>query len=86
MVGTSVVVDAPRHSCWRRRRCMAAVVQVASSSCGGIRAGGVVDAQRHWMELCGANGSEYFNVKLGHVPLVVYYRVAVLFNKWYVSD
>ncbi len=65
---------------------MAAVVLAASLGCGGIRVGGIVDAQRHWMELCGAIGSEDFNVKPGHVPLVVYYRVAVLFNKWYVSD
>ena len=35
-----------------------AVALVASSSCGGIRAGGIVDAQRHWVELCGADGSE----------------------------
>ncbi len=73
MVGTSVVIDVPRHLCWQCRQCMAAVVWVASSSCGGIRASGVVDVQRHWVELCGADGSEYFNVKLGHVPLVVYY-------------
>ncbi len=63
-----------------------AVVRVASLSCGGIRAGGVVEAQWHWVELCDADGSEYLNVTPGHVPLVVYYRVAVLFNKWYVSD
>ena len=46
---------------------------MASSSCGGIRAGGVVDAQQHWVELCGADGSEYLNGTPGHVPLVVYY-------------
>ncbi len=86
VVGTGVVIDAQRHLCWRCHRCTAAVVQVASSSCGSSRAGGVVDAWQHWMELCGADGSEYFNVRPGHAPLVVYYRVAVLFNKWYVSD
>ena len=49
------------------------VAQMALSSCGGIRASGVVDAQRHWVELCGTDGSEYLNVTPGHVPLVVYY-------------
>ena len=38
------------------------------------------------MALWGAIGFEDFNVKPGQVPLFVYYRVAVLFSKWYVSN
>ena len=83
MFGTSVVVDVSRHSCWQ---CLLVVAWVAASSCGGIRAGSIVDVRQHWVELCGADGSEYLNITPGHVPLVVYYRVAVLFNKWCVSD
>ncbi len=81
--GTSIVIDVSRHSYWQ---CLLAAARVAASSCGGIRAGGIVDARRHWVGLCGADGSGDLNVTLGHVPPVVYYRVAVLFNKWCVSD
>ena len=49
-------------------------------------AGGIIDAWRHLVRRMGANSSEDFKVIPGQVPLFVYYRVAVLFNKWYVSD
>ncbi len=39
-----------------------------------------------WWGTGGATSSADFKVKPGQVPLFVYYRVAVLFNKWYVSD
>ena len=58
----------------------------ASLDGDGVGAGVVIEARRRGVELCGTDGSEYFNVMPGHVPLVVYYQVAVLFNKWYVSD
>ena len=51
-----------------------------------LGASGAIDARWREMEFCGAVGSEDFKIKSGRVPLVVYYQVAVLFNKWYVSD
>ncbi len=64
--------------------------------CDGVHAGGVIVAQWHlcWQHhrgaaviigRSGAISSADFNGISGHVPLFVYYRVAVLFNKWYVS-
>ncbi len=57
----------------------------ASSDGDGIGAGGVIEVRRSGMELCGTIISEGFNTKPGQRPLFVYYRGAVLFNKWYVS-
>ncbi len=83
MVDTGVIVVVSWRSCWLfcwwLRGCHHRVAAV-------FRADGVVDAQRHLVELCGADGSECLNITPGHMPLVVYYQVAVLFNKWYVSN
>ncbi len=86
MVNISVVTDAQWHSCWWHHRSTVAAVLAASPKCGGVGAGGVIDAWRRLVELSGTIGSGDFNVKLGQVPLFVYYRVAVLFSKWYISN
>ena len=85
-MSTGIVVDAPRRGCWRRYRCTAVVVLAASSDGDGVGAGDVIDAWRHEVGLFGAIVSEGFNIKPGQKPLFVYCQVAVLFNKWYVSD
>ncbi len=68
------IVDARRRSYWRRHQGAVA-----------FRAGSVIRVWRRSSGHDGAVSSADFNGISGHVPLVVYYRVAVLFNKWYVS-
>ncbi len=85
-IGTGIVIDVQWCSCWQRHRSTVAAVLVASPKCGGIGANGVIDARRRSVELSGTIGSGDFNVKPGQVPLFVYYRVAVLFSKWYISN
>ncbi len=60
----------------------------AASECNGI-------FLSQWHHRCaaafvgaqgGATSTAGFKVKPGQVPLFVYYRVSVLFNKWNISD
>ncbi len=62
------------------------VLLMALSTRSGVGASDIIDVRRREMGLRGAIGSGDSNVKPGQVPLFVYYRVAVLFSKWYISN